>query len=577
MKLRNWTLGLGALGLGLVLTFGKSMPPLRAADPPPPADGQVGVEPQARGPVHEAFAEPGSSSPQATPVITKKPPEPIEELPPDQKPEGDNMQWITGYWAYDDDRADFIWISGLWRSIPPGRQWMPGHWAQVEGGWQWTPGFWGTTDQEETELLPPPPKTIDNGPSTPPPGVDSVYVPGVWVYQTRRFVWRPGFWYTATTQWVWVPAHYVWTPGGYIFVEGYWDYPLETRGLLFAPVVIERRYWTLPRWYYRPSFVVYQPALEGALFVRPGYGYYFGDYFEANYRRRGFVCWVDFRLTRYSYDPLYTYARWRHRGDRAWDRDLHSVYAGRLSGQVARPPRTFVQQTTVIKNITVNKTVSVTNLRNVTVLAPLARVDRRVVKLQRVSRERLALEQKSVKQMRAVARQRQLATARVVAKGPGPKTSTDVPRVAKMRLPKVTSVIKPKVAVKPPVPPVKSGAVRKPVTKPVKPVIKHRPGPVVKPQPKPAPRPVIKPRANPAPKPRAKPAPKVQPRPRVKPQPKPAPKPVIKPRANPAPKVQPKPVVKPRAQPQPRPQPRQVVKAPPKPRSAPPVRKPGRK
>ena len=46
-----------------------------------------GVEVLGRGPVHEAFAQP-LDTPQAGPVAPKAPPEPIEEQPPAQKPEG---------------------------------------------------------------------------------------------------------------------------------------------------------------------------------------------------------------------------------------------------------------------------------------------------------------------------------------------------------------------------------------------------------------------------------------------------------------------------------------------------------
>ena len=52
-----------------------------------------------RGPVHEAFAAPVVHDPKAAPTIDKEPPAPINELPPDQKPAGQNVQWISGYWA----------------------------------------------------------------------------------------------------------------------------------------------------------------------------------------------------------------------------------------------------------------------------------------------------------------------------------------------------------------------------------------------------------------------------------------------------------------------------------------------
>src|SRR5262249_39828116 len=61
---------------------------------------------QKRGPVHEAFARPAQQNPQPGPVISKQPPKPLKEVPPDRKPEGDNIEWIPGYWAWDAERTD---------------------------------------------------------------------------------------------------------------------------------------------------------------------------------------------------------------------------------------------------------------------------------------------------------------------------------------------------------------------------------------------------------------------------------------------------------------------------------------
>jgi hypothetical protein len=84
------------------------------------AEQEEGVELLARGPVHEAFAEPIVDNPEGTLIISLQPPEAIDEVPPEYKPEGDNVIWIPGYWAWEDERKDFIWISGIWRNIPPG-------------------------------------------------------------------------------------------------------------------------------------------------------------------------------------------------------------------------------------------------------------------------------------------------------------------------------------------------------------------------------------------------------------------------------------------------------------------------
>src|SRR5262249_53953855 len=106
-----------------------------------------GVDVQARGPVHEAFATP-TGEPKPTGAVNKKPPAPIDEMAPDEKPEGD-VSWIAGYWAWDDDRADYLWVSGCWRAKPQGKDWVPGYWREQGDSWQWVPGFWANAATKE--------------------------------------------------------------------------------------------------------------------------------------------------------------------------------------------------------------------------------------------------------------------------------------------------------------------------------------------------------------------------------------------------------------------------------------------
>src|SRR5262249_9013045 len=145
------------------------------------------VEILARGPVHEGYAEPAEREPTATPMVPKEPPKPIEELPPDQKPQGDNVQWMPGYWGWDEEKKDYIWISGFWRDAPPGRAWVPGSWRKGADGWQWTGGFWADakgSDKAQLSYLPPPPKPLDDtGATTPKPSDNHTYVPGTWVWR----------------------------------------------------------------------------------------------------------------------------------------------------------------------------------------------------------------------------------------------------------------------------------------------------------------------------------------------------------------------------------------------------------
>jgi len=415
-----------------------------------------GIEVLARGPVHEAYAEPVAGAVGAAPIIERQPPPLLEEVPADQKPEGD-VQWMPGYWAWDEDRHDFLWVSGFWRLPPPGREWMPGHWAAVEGGWQWVPGFWATRGQEELAYYPPPPEPVDAGPSVPAPAADSTFVHGNWVYQETRYVWRPGFWLGYRPGWIWVPAHYVWTPAGYLYVEGYWDYPLRERGLLFAPVAVDFTLVSRPHWFYRPRYVVNDDCLLGALFVNPVCDhYYFGDYFDAGYRSRGFIGWLDFRFGRDGCDPLYSYYRACYRGDEHWEHGLRDLYAGRFSGSIARPPHTLIQQNTVVQNITnttinnvmnINNITNVMNIQNVKMLTPLAQVSPAVARLQPVTEPAVAV--RSVKERLALGDRRGSIETKLVAQTTGASRATTgsvktgatlaTPVVAKIALPKTSN------------------------------------------------------------------------------------------------------------------------------------------
>src|SRR5229473_3086346 len=98
--------------------------PNLSADEPP----QKGIEIDARGPIHEAYAQPWQTNPGPNEPVPKKPPAPIPEEPAAERPAGKNVQWIPGYWQWDGDRKDFIWVSGFWRDVPAHRRWIMGYW-----------------------------------------------------------------------------------------------------------------------------------------------------------------------------------------------------------------------------------------------------------------------------------------------------------------------------------------------------------------------------------------------------------------------------------------------------------------
>lgn len=330
--------------VGLTQMFGGRVSAV-LAEPQDEVSDEAGVEVLTRGPVHEAFAEAISLEPQAGIVVPRMPPEAIEEIPPDHRPAGDNVAWIPGYWAWDDDRSDFVWVSGVWRAIPPGRQWVPGYWSEVPEGAQWTSGYWADATHEEIQYLPEPPASVEAGPSVEAPEDDMSWIPGAWVWNDDRYAWRPGYWAPVDPDWIWVPAHYVWTPLGYIFVDGYWDYAIDRRGMVFAPVFFDNQLLADPGFYYTPTTVINPAVFATHLFVRPNYcHYYFGDYYAPSYSQSGFYPWFAYNHRHYGYDPIYAHQRWEHRHDRNWDHEVHSRYEHWRDHAASRPPRTWADQ-----------------------------------------------------------------------------------------------------------------------------------------------------------------------------------------------------------------------------------------
>ena len=166
----------------------------------------------------------------------------------------------------------------------------------------------------EIEYLPEPPATVEEGPDIAAPSADRHWLPGCWVWQQNRYAWRPGYWATGHQDWDWVPDHYVWTPSGYVFVDGYYDYSVPRRGVVFAPVYFDGGLRTQRGFSYSPSTVINPGVFVSHLFLRPRYGhYYFGDYYGSNYADAGFSPWFSYHSSRRGYDPIYANQRWQHR------------------------------------------------------------------------------------------------------------------------------------------------------------------------------------------------------------------------------------------------------------------------
>ncbi|MCA9030704.1 MAG: hypothetical protein KDA66_07850, partial [Planctomycetaceae bacterium] len=239
----------------------------------------------------------------------------------DVRPEGTRVEWFPGYWAWADDLEDFIWISGVWRDVPPGQQFIPGYWSETPEGFVWTSGFWTSEAEEELAYLPEPPTTLDLGPTYPQPGTDYFWVPGNWVYRSNTYVWQTGFWNRGYNSWVWVPNRYRWTPRGWVYARGYWDYPLASRGLLFAPIRYRTPIYARIGYRYTPYRWINTSILLSRLFIAPHRGHYFyGNYGGARYLAQGYRPWINVPQIRGGYDPFYAYHSWneRSRGNNNW-------------------------------------------------------------------------------------------------------------------------------------------------------------------------------------------------------------------------------------------------------------------
>jgi len=392
-----------------------------------------------RGPIHEAFAAPIVHDPGAGPVIPKDPPSPIQEMPPDQKPAGQNVQWIPGYWAWDVSRNDFLWVSGIWRDPPPNSQWVPGYWNQVEGGNQWVPGTWmpvgsgqgpgQASKQGQPSYLPPPPQSLETGPTTPQPSPNVAWTPGYWSWQGTNYVWRPGFWGAVQPNWIWIPAHYVWTPSGYLFVAGYWDLPVANRGLMFAPVYYPQPVYAQPNFVFTPSISIVGSAVTANLFVSAGTNQYlFGDFYAQNFVGIGITPWFSFTFATgrpLYYDPLFSYyAVVNVRQNPGWVTEIRRTYIQRRDNVALRPPHTYVEQTRLIeRNVTINRNITVVDHRNLAMpLNKLAAdpVASRGLRLERVSqaeRQQLRQQVAQLHQFREQRLQQEREGARALAAG----------------------------------------------------------------------------------------------------------------------------------------------------------------
>ena len=71
---------------------------------------------------HDAFQ---TSKPPAGDRVRapKFPPAPIAERPSGRRPQP-RAVWVPGYWDWDRERSEFVWMGGVWTVPPPGTIWV---------------------------------------------------------------------------------------------------------------------------------------------------------------------------------------------------------------------------------------------------------------------------------------------------------------------------------------------------------------------------------------------------------------------------------------------------------------------
>ncbi|MEM7474171.1 MAG: hypothetical protein AAF483_04205 [Planctomycetota bacterium] len=269
-----------------------------------------------QGPVHEAF---GSQSTELSgvsrPAIVadRAPPAAIQEERPQEIPAGNNPQWIEGYWSWDAAREDFIWVSGMYREVPPGRTWVKGAWQQVGTQYLRHAGYWGVAGVQST-YLPAPPQPLETKPTLPAPDENSFWMPGEWVYQDDSYSWQDGYWTQHYQDWIWQPSCYANTAQGHVYVSGYWDYEPTVRGVPFASVYLPPTTYQNAQFRYVPAFpVARSAALLLNLFVRPGYrSFYYGDLYSNRFASYGLQPWYLGSANNLARPSLVNYYQWKY-------------------------------------------------------------------------------------------------------------------------------------------------------------------------------------------------------------------------------------------------------------------------
>lgn len=300
-----------------------------------------------RGPIHEGFAQPAVLDAAPPLQVPKRPPPAQREFPPAIRPAANQTLWLPGYWGWEEEQEDFVWVSGVWRVPPPGMRWVPGYWSARDDNFAWTPGFWFANEAARLQYSFNPPAQPKDEPEQPAAATNQFYVPGYWAAADDKYIWRRGHWAKFYEGWVWMPTRYATTPAGSALVKGYWDYPLARRGVLFAPVSPTKG--SEQPGTFTPEITLDVRRLGDFLFTWTAYGHYcFGDYFGDRPTQLRIRPWFAM-----PHDPLFAYENWgRSRVRPGWYESLVNRYRRLQKNADLRPARRLDEATAANASLT---------------------------------------------------------------------------------------------------------------------------------------------------------------------------------------------------------------------------------
>ena len=265
-----------------------------------------------RGPIHEAFAIPRRESYcriEQLPVAGRAPPEQLREARPAMPGDEGDWMWAPGYWSWDEQRRDFVWVSGFWRRSPEGRRWKPGEWSLIDGSYRWLAGFWFAENDDSTVVTSTPPQPVSQAPTVTPPSDNHFWRTGYWEPGEGTHDWKAGTWMEQRAGRVWRPAAYYRRAGGTVFVSGFWDLLPAERGQLFASVAFYRPVDKNQSFRFVPkSRLADSATLMMHLFVRENDPtFYYGNYFSNGFAKLGYRPWYTASARQVDASPLFRY------------------------------------------------------------------------------------------------------------------------------------------------------------------------------------------------------------------------------------------------------------------------------